>query len=263
MNKVKNFKVLILFALLSISISAAVAQFEIPAKPAFQTAVYDYAKLLSEQEKQQLEQKLIRYSDSTTNQVTVVIIESLKGEDVGVLTTNWAQKWGLGDKDKDNGVLLLIASQDKKMSIRPGYGLEDKMIAGVAGQIIRNVIRPEFKAGNYYAGIDKGTNAIIDVIKVKYKGTRQEGKGSGIPIIYIIIGLLILFFIISKSKNNGSSGGKSGGFDLADIIILSSMGRGGGGFGGGFGGSSGGGGGGFGGGFGGGGFSGGGASGGW
>ena len=262
MNSVKKIQVLLQFILLVLSGSSVVAQFEIPAKPAFQTAVYDYAKLLTAQEKQQLENKLIQYSDSTTNQVTVIIIESLKGEDVGVLATNWAQKWGIGDKDKDNGVLLFIASADRKMTIRPGYGLEDKLIAGIAGEIIRKVIRPEFKAGNYYAGIDKGTNAIIEVIKGKYKGSRPETKSKGIPTIYIIIGLLILFFIISKSKNNGKNGGKSGGFDLADIIILSSMGRGFGG-GGGFGGSSGGGGGGFGGGFGGGGFSGGGASGDW
>ena len=247
--------------LLLIVTNITFAQFEIPEKPKFQTAVYDYAQLLSAQEKSQLEEKLIRYSDTTTNQVTVIIIKNLKGEDVGVLATNWAQKWGLGDKDKDNGVLLLIASEDKKMSIRPGYGLEHKLIAGIAGEIIRKVIRPEFKAGNYYVGIDKGTDAIIEVIKGKYKGTREEKKGGGIPIIYIIIGVLILFFIIARSKNNGKNGGKSGGFDLADIIILSSMGRGFGGGGGGFGGSSGGGG--FGGGFGGGGFSGGGASGDW
>ncbi len=262
MKSIKNYKIILQVALLFLFMINAFAQFEIPAKPTIQTAVYDYAKLLSEQEKQQLEQKLIRYSDSTSNQVTVIIIESLKGEDIGVLATNWAQTWGLGDKDKDNGVLLLIAFADKKMSIRPGYGLEDKLIAGIAGEIIRKVIRPQFKAGNYYAGIDQGTDAIINVIKGKYKGTRQNDKSEGIPIIYIIIGLLILFFILSKAKNNGNNGGKGGGFDLADIIILSSLGRGGGGFGGGFGGSSGGGGG-FGGGFGGGGFSGGGASGDW
>lgn len=238
------------------------AQFEIPAKPALQTAVYDYAKLLSAQEKQQLEDKLIRYSDSTSNQVVVVIIESLKGESIDVLSTTWAQNWGIGDKDKDNGVLLLIASSDKKMSIRSGYGLEDRMTAGITGEIIRKVIRPKFKAGNYYEGIDKGTDAIIDVIKGKYKGSRQNAKSEGIPIIYIIIGMIIFIFLISKSKNNGKNGGKNGGMDLADILILSSMGRGFGG-GGGFGGGRSSGGGGFGGGFGGGGFSGGGASGSW
>ena len=263
MKKAIKFQITLLFIILILTSISAVAQFDIPDLPKFQTSVYDYSNLLSAQEKKQLEEKLIRYSDTTTNQVTVIIIPSLKGEDIGVLATNWAQKWGLGDKDKDNGVLLLIASQDRKMSIRSGYGLEDRLIAGISGEIIRKIIRPEFKAGNYYSGIDNGTNAIFDVIKGKYKGSRESDEGGGIPIIYIIIGLVILFFIIAKSKNNGNNGTRGGGFDLADIIILSSMGRGsGGGFGGGFGGSSGGGGG-FGGGFGGGGFSGGGASGDW
>lgn len=242
----------------------AQAQFEIPEKPKFQTSVYDYANMLSAQEKSQLEEKLIRYSDSTTSQIVVITIPNLKGEDVGVMATNWAQKWGFGDAAKDNGVLLLFSLEDKKMTIRPGYGLEDRLIAGVNGEIIRKIIRPEFKAGRYYSGIDKGADAIFEALNGKYKGTRQEDGQEGIPIWIIVIGLLVLFFIISKSKNNGKNGGQSGGgFDLADIIILSSLGRnsGGGGFGG-FGGSSGSGGG-FGGGFGGGGFSGGGASGDW
>ena len=236
------------------------AQFTIPEVPKFQTSVYDYAGMLSDSEKTQLEQKLVRYSDSTSTQIVVITVENLKGEDVGVLATNWAQKWGIGGSQKnDNGVVMFFSLQDKKMSIRPGYGVEDKLIAGTLGEIIRKVIRPEFKNKNYFLGIDKGTDAIFEVLKGTYKGTRQGSKSDGIPIIYIILGLLVLFFIISKSKNNGSNGNRSGGFDLADIIILSSLGRNSGG--GGFGGSSGGGG--FGGGFGGGGFSGGGASGDW
>lgn len=260
----KNIKQFLVTTFLIFASLMGYAQFQIPEKPSFETAVYDYAKMLSETEKAQLEQKLVRYSDSTTTQIVVVTIDNLKGEDVGVVATNWAQQWGIGDAAKDNGVILLFSLEDKKMTIRPGYGVEDRLIAGVCGEIIRKIIRPEFKAGNYFVGIDKGTDAVFQALNGKFKGTRQEKPTGGIPVWMIAIGLLILFFIISKSKNNGKNGGQSGGgFDLADIIILSSLGRnsGGGSFGGGFGGS--GGGGGFGGGFGGGGFSGGGASGDW
>jgi len=245
------------------------AQFTIPEKPAFQTSVYDYAKVLSETEKTQLEEKLVRYSDSTTTQIVIITIESLKGEDVSQLATNWAQTWGIGQAKEDNGVIILLAKTEKKIAINPGYGLEDRLTAGTGGEIIRNIIIPEFKAGSYFNGLDKGTNAIIDVFKGKYKGTRKQNKQKDFPIfpfIAIIIVVLILFSRNKKGGGNSGGSGGSGGFDggpsLLDILVLSSLGS---GNRGGFGSSSGGGfgGGGFGGGFGGGGFSGGGSSGSW
>jgi uncharacterized protein len=241
------------------------AQFTIPEIPKFQTSVYDYANVLSAEEKSQLEEKLIKYSDSTTTQIVVITIESLKGEDVSQLATKWGQTWGIGGTAKDdNGVVILLAKAERKIAINPGYGLEDRLTAGIGGEIIRNIIIPEFKAGSYYKGLDKGADAIFDVFKGKYKGTRKGDKddGGGIPIVFFIILFIIILIIISKNnKGNGSGIGRTP--SLLDIIILSSMGRSGGG---GFGGSSGGGfsgGGGFGGGFGGGGFSGGGSSGSW
>ncbi|WP_298120420.1 YgcG family protein [Flavobacterium sp.] len=242
-------------------------QFTIPPKPDFQTSVYDYAKLLNESEKASLEDKLIKYSDSTTTQIVVITIDDLKNEDVGVVATNWAHTWGIGQADKDNGVIILVSKNDRKISIRPGYGVEDRLVAGICGEIIRNVITPEFKNGSYYNGLNKGADAIFQVLKGKYKGTRikDSDKGSFLPILIFIVFFIILIIIISKNKNNGGNSGGFGGPDLADIIILSRMGRGGGFGGGSFGGGGFGGGssGGFGGGFGGGGFSGGGASGGW
>lgn len=257
-------KLLVCFFITSFSF----AQYTIPEIPELQTSVYDYANVLSTTEKAQLEEKLIRYSDSTTTQIVVITIESLKGEDVSQLATKWGQIWGIGGtKNDDNGVIILLAKDERKIAINPGYGLEDRLTAGIGGEIIRNIIIPEFKAGSYYNGLDKGTTAIIDVFKGKYKGERKQNKkGGGIPIVPIIVIFIIIMVIIAKNKNNGgNSGSNVGGPSLMDIIILSSLGRGGGfggSSGGGFGGSSGGGGG-FGGGFGGGGFSGGGSSGGW
>lgn len=244
------------------------SQFNIPEKPGFQTSVYDYANLLSSSEKQQLEDKLVRYSDSTTTQIVVVTIEDLKGEDIAQLSTNWAQKWGVGQAKEDNGVFILLSKNDRRIHISPGYGVEDRLTAGITGELVRNVIIPEFKAGSYFNGLNKGADAIFEVLKGKYKGSRIADKPEGISlgkIIFFIVIFLIIIIILSKSKGGGGSGGRMSGPDLGDIIILSSLGRG--GFGGGSfgGGSSGGGfgGGGFGGGFGGGGFSGGGAGGSW
>ncbi len=261
----KSILVRLLFCFLFTQIGFA--QFKIPEKPKFQTSLYDYANLLSASEKKSLEEKLVRYSDSTTTQIVVVTIEDLKGEDVSMLATNWAQTWGIGQEKEDNGVIILVSKNDRKIAINPGYGLDDRLTAGLGGEIIRNIITPEFKNGSYYNGLDKGADAIFDVFMGKYKGARKKDKGN-FPIIPIVLIAFIVIMIIVKNRKGGggNSGNRGGGFDLADMIILSSLGRGlggGGGFGGSSGGGFGGGGGGFGGGFGGGGFSGGGSSGSW
>ncbi|NDP27346.1 MAG: TPM domain-containing protein [Flavobacterium sp.] len=273
-SKVKSQKAkadwnLFLFIALFLYSGFLFAQFTIPEKPSFQTSVYDYANVLSASQKSQLEEKLIRYSDSTTTQIVVITIESLKGEDVSLLATKWGQTWGIGGTAKeDNGVVILVAKNERKIAINPGYGLEDRLTAGIGGEIIRNIIIPEFKSGSYYNGLNKGADALFDVFKGKYKGERKQTKGKDFPILPIIIIVVVLLVLISRNKKGGGNSGNSGGGpSLLDVILLSSLGRnigGGGGFGGGSsGGGFGGGGGGFGGGFGGGGFSGGGSSGGW
>jgi uncharacterized protein len=244
------------------------AQFKIPEKPVAtkQTSVYDYANLLLANQKQDLERRLINYADTTSNQIVIAIIPSLEGENIGILTPQWAQEWGIGDKDNDNGVFILLAVNERKIWISPGYGLEHILTAGINGEIIRNVIIPNFKQGDYYQGLYDGTNALMELFSGTYKAKKQIQNEfpAGAIIFFVILILFLLFLISSKGgKNGGNMGGNRGGFDLMDAILLSSLGRssGSGGFGstrsgGGFSG-------GFGGGFGGGGFSGGGAGGSW
>lgn len=261
MKKTIFLKILVCFFFTTIGF----AQFTIPKIPDEQTSVYDYANILQADEKAQLEEKLIKYSDSTSTQIVVITIESLKGEDIGILTPKWGQEWGIGgSKQNDNGVIILVAKAEHKLWISAGYGLEDRLTAGIGGEITRNIIVPEFKAGSYYKGLDKGTDAIFDVFKGKYKGERKhDKKGSSIPFFIIIF--IIVFIIIAKSKKNGGNSGNNsgGGPSLLDVVILSSLGRSGGFGGGSSGGFGGGSSGGFGGGFGGGGFSGGGSGGSW
>jgi uncharacterized protein len=260
MNFQKSFRILLVFLFSQIGFS----QFTIPDKPNIQTSVYDYGKLLSDSDKKQLEDKLVRYSDSTSTQIVVVTIDNLKGEDIGIIAPKWGQQWGVGQAKEDNGVFILVAKEEHKIWIAPGYGVEDKLIAGTTSEIVRNVIIPEFKAGSYYKGLDRGADAIFDVLRGKYKVSRKQENAKGsLPLIIFLIIFVVVLILLSKNKGNGNGSG-IGGPNLLDILILSSLGRSsGGGFGGGdFGGSSGGSGG-FGGGFGGGGFSGGGAGGSW
>lgn len=263
----KHIKILLLIGLFFIQNISA--QFNIPDKPEFQTSVYDYVDLLSASEKSNLEQKLIRYSDTTSTQIVVIIIGSTNGENIGLLAPKWGQQWGIGQAKEDNGVLVLLARDDRQIWISPGYGVEDRLTAGIVGELTRNVVIPEFKKGDYYQGLNKGVDAIFEVLTGAYYGTRKSSNTTEFPLKLIFIIIIIFIFIIFSIVKSRRGGGRNGGRrsrtpGLLEAIILSNMGRSSGG--GGFGKSSGGGGfsgGGFGGGFGGGGFSGGGAGGSW
>lgn len=257
----------LLWILLLVS-TTCVAQFTIPEKPGLQTSVYDYVNLLDNSEKKALEQKLINYSDSTSTQIVVAIIESTEGENINFLGAQWGQEWGIGQADEDNGILVLLARGDRRIAINTGYGVEGSLTDAMSRRIIENVIIPEFKRGDYYAGLDKGSDAIFQVLTGEFKEDRSFDENGSFPFgAFLPIIIFIVIMIILSSRNRGKGGGRRGGrkkgLDIWDVIILSNMGRGGGrSSGGGFGGG-GFGGGGFGGGFGGGGFGGGGASGGW
>jgi uncharacterized protein len=250
------------------------AQFDIPEIPEKQTSVYDYIGLLSASDKISLEEKLVRYSDTTSTQIVIAIISSTNGENINYLGAQWGEKWGIGQADEDNGILILLAKDDRKIAINTGYGTEHLLTDAMSKRIIQNDIIPYFKQNDYTGGLNRGVDAIFEVMTGEYEGTRQ-GDPAKFPIgffFFLFIVFIIILIAISKNRRGGGSGrsgGKKQGMSILEAIILSNMGRGsyGGNSGGGlFGGGSSGGGfgsGGFGGGFGGGGFGGGGASGGW
>ncbi len=243
-------------------LSPARGQDYLPDKPKKETAVYDSANLLSLSEKASLEQKLINYADSTSTQIVVSTVKSIEGRNINIYAAQWAHKWGIGQADKDNGVLFLIAEDERKMAIQVGYGLEHLMTDAMSRRIIELVIAPYFKQNDYYGGIDAGTTSMMEVLSGEYQNDATTDEGSPLPFIIFLILLILFIIILTKAKK---SGGRGGGYRSGTgPIILTGSGRTGGFGSGGFGGGSGGfGSGGFGGGFGGGGFGGGGASGGW
>lgn len=239
--------------------------YKIPDKPKFQTSVYDYENLLSASQKKSLEGKLVRYSDTTSTQIVVAIISSTKGENINYLAANWGEKWGIGQTKEDNGVLMLLAKDDRKIAIQAGKGVEHLLTDFQTKRIIERIIIPQFKKGDYYAGVDKGSDFIFKTLQGEFQGTRKNKKDDFNPsVIIFIIFIIILFILISRGNKNNRGGGRyrrgSVAGSILEAIILSNAGRGGGSFGGS---SSGGSFGGFGGGFGGGSFGGGGASGSW
>lgn len=255
----KFFLITFLFLFTQLGLS----QIKIPEKPSFIPPIIDSTKTLSESEIKVLYDKLRVYSDSTSTEIFVMIVPSTQGEEIARYATDLGQKWQIGQKGKDNGIIFLISKNDRKMTIQTGYGTEHLLTDALSRRIIELVVKPSFKENRYFEGIDNGTNAIFKIMKGEYKNDKKksnEGYGS---LLFFLIIFIVIFFIAFKNKGGGNSGNNSGGGpSLLDIIILSNMGRssGGGSFGGGFGGSSGGGFGGFGGG---GSFGGGGASGDW
>ncbi|MEG1591959.1 TPM domain-containing protein [Chryseobacterium sp.] len=245
------------------------AQYVIPEKPAVLYPVYDEANLLTAQEKNELNNKLIKFADSTSTEIEIIIIPSTKGEDVNYLATMFGEKWGIGQKDVDNGVVFLIAKDDRTMSIQQGRAVEQYLTASVAGQILDYIVTPNFRQGKWYEGINGGTNAIMEAVQGKFKPIANKNKSGDISITKLLVIAFVIFIILAIFFGN-----RGGGNDDDDDITISRRGRrnypGGffpfpfpGSFGGGFGGGSSRGGGGFGGFGGGGSFGGGGASGGW
>ena len=264
-NKKLHFTLLLLVGILNLGFG----QYNIPEKPEFIPPVIDNTNTLNNNEFRALTDKLIRYNDSTSTEIVIAIIPSTKGENIGLLAPRWGQKWGIGQAKEDNGIFVLLAKNDRKIWVAPGYGVESKLTAGINGELIRNHALPNFKSNNYYRGLDELTSAFIDILSGTYKGKPKRKSNSNANDFEGIFSFIIILFIIIifiARRNNRRGGGRGNGhFDSRDLfstIILSGMGRSGGSFGGS---SSGGsfGGGGFGGFGGGGGFSGGGAGGSW
>lgn len=235
--------------------------------PAPNRLVSDYTNTLSAPEIQHLERKLVAFDDSTSTQIAVVIMKSVGGYDIADYGVRLAQQWGIGSAENDNGILLLVALGDRRVTIQTGYGVEGAVPDVIARRIIDNEITPAFRQEAYFQGIDRATDALISYTKGEYNTPRRINKDdhSGIPIVIVLMIIVIVVALISRSSGGGGNGGEMmGSRGVSDVFwwsVLSGMGqsgRRGGGFGGGGGFS----GGGFGG-FGGGGFGGGGASGSW
>lgn len=262
--------VLLLIAVFSCRIAAQ----DFPEKPVPPRLVNDFAGLLSQQEVNALEQKLVAYDDSSSTQIAIITLSDLHGYDIADYAQRLAEKWGIGQKGLNNGIIVLVKPKTSESSrgevnISPGYGLEGVVTDIVCGQIIDSEIIPEFRAGNYYKGLDKATSILMSLASGEFPPD-QKGKSEGndhsalAPFIIFIIFMIIVMFMRGSGGSNHKHISNKG---LPLWMLLTMMNSGGnrhngswGGFSGG--GGLGGGGGGFGG-FGGGSFGGGGASGSW
>ncbi len=174
---------------------------EFPSKP--NRLVNDYANVLSQHEASELEALLVKYDNETSVQIAIAIMSTLDGYPIDDYTFELGEKWGVGSGETDNGALIVVSIDERKMWIATGYGLEGTLPDALIKRIIQNEITPQFKGRRYYHGLKAGVDAMILATKGEYEGKGnvgqgQGGWGKGIPLI-ILIGVIWLIVIIAKS----------------------------------------------------------------
>lgn len=199
-------KLLLLFTVFVAVCASAQIEKVVPSRPSPPRLVNDLTGTLTAEQVQDLERKLVAYDDSTSNQVAVVIIPTIGDygiEDVGLKIL---RDWGVGGKQNNNGIVLLIAKNDRKVRIEVGYGLEGAIPDVTAKSIISHDIVPAFKQENYYRGIDDAVNDIKKAAAGEYKAPEgygsKKGKGSGIGALAIFI-IIILVALFGGGRNRG------------------------------------------------------------
>ncbi len=193
-----------------------------PQFPALTGRVVDNAGLLSAPERQRLTRLLEEHEAQTTNQVVIVTIESLQGYVIEDFGYELGRHWGIGQEGKDNGVLLIVASTERKVRIEVGYGLEGTLTDALSRDIIETRILPAFRNNNYEQGIVRGTNGILGVLGGTYQRTYQPAKRSSggrqssdyLTFFYNLImfgGMFIALGFAMKEMSSGGSGYSGGG----------------------------------------------------
>lgn len=267
LNPLRRLLLGVITMLLTLMVSAQ----DIPEPPNPPRLVNDFANILSAEQINGLERKLVDYNDTTSTQIVVVTVNELKGYDPADFAYRLGEKWGVGQKDKNNGAVILVkpktGNASGKAFIALGYGLEATNPDALAKRIVETEMIPAFKQGDYYGGINNAVNTIILLSSGEYKSENVAENGNSIWVIIVVVIFIILFLSRSKGGNTHIGKGGSGSGSLWTALWLASMANRNssgswGGFSGGSGGFGGGGGGGFGG-FGGGSFGGGGAGGSW
>ncbi len=220
-----------------------------PQLPALSGRVVDQARILSPQLISELEAKLAAHEQATGNQVVVATVASLQGYDIERFANELFRAWKLGEANRNNGVLLLVAPHERELRIEVGYGLEGALTDLIAADIIRNRIVPRFRANDFPGGISAGTDAILAAIKGEYTAERpapaKPRLDDYLPLILIGLWLVFMFLRSRGQRRFARRGGRLGPWIATGPWIGGGGSRGGGFGGGGFsggGGSSGGGG---------------------
>jgi uncharacterized protein len=198
-------RILLLVALFWTVLDSAVA-FALNVPP-LRARVNDLAGMLSPQDAQSLEQRLASFERDTGHQIAVLTVPSLEGDAIEDFSIRVAEAWKIGQKGFDNGAILVIAQKDKKLRIEVGYGLEGVLPDAIASRIIREVIVPRFRDGDFSAGIVTGVNAILQVTKgepipetARRANGQRAAQGGSLGTILMITAMLALFIGMTQKR---------------------------------------------------------------
>lgn len=158
--------------------------------------VNDYAGVLKVEQKQMLESKLSQFEKDSSNEISVVTIPSLQDDTIENFAVELFKDWGIGKEGKDNGILVLIALQDRKMRIEVGYGLEGALTDAQANWIINDIMKPAFQGNDFYQGIDEAVNKIISATKGEYIPSDKFEFLTKDILDYIVIAVFAFFYVL-------------------------------------------------------------------
>ncbi len=202
---------------------------DFPAAPNPPRLVNDFTGTLSAAEVDQLEQKLLAYSDSTSTQVSIVLLASVGVYEISDYAFQLGEQWGIGGKGKDNGILILAAMNDRKVFIATGRGMEGAIPDALAKRIVNNLILPNFKTEAYYLGLDEATTMIFKLASGEYQADELMSDGEDNPILGILFILFFIFIFVvlpiikNRKDNNNHMGGRGGGIDFWTTLLLANV----------------------------------------
>ncbi len=207
--------------------------------------VNDFAGIFNDQQRDDLEKMLLVYNDTTSTQIYVVTVKDLEGYDVSDYAFRLGEKWGIGQKGKNNGAVILIkpkiGNSRGQVFIAVGYGLEEKLNDARVGRIIDNYMIPYFQQNDYYTATKGAVEAMIGYLSGQFQADEKADELSAKDIIMgILLVLLFMYFMSKANKNNRGSGSSQGGGFFPPVVGGGFGGFGGGSRGGGFGGGGGG-----------------------
>jgi uncharacterized protein len=214
---VRSIKLLYLLAALWIIGTSSLVGAAIPQPAGYVT---DEAGLLTPQQIASLDRALSDYEQRTSNQIVVLTVKSLEGQDIESYSIAVAEAWKAGQKHKDNGAILIVAPNERRVRIEVGYGLEGVLTDAKSAQIIRNILVPRFQAGDYYAGINGAVSAMEAVIGGEFTAERKapEPIESFFPIL-----MMLLFFAGLIGLIHWTAGGVTGGLLAGGFKMLAGL----------------------------------------
>jgi uncharacterized protein len=172
--------------------------------------VTDLADMLSSAEERALSVRLATYADTTSTQIVIVTLPSLGGAAASDYAVELGRRWGVGQSGYDNGVVILISSDDRQMFIATGYGIEGAIPDAVASRIYRNILVPNFRQGRFFEGLSQAVDALILAAAGEFEAAPGKPESEGVNIALIAVFLILVVFIVIALRDARSGGG--GGF---------------------------------------------------